>query len=235
MKIFTLAIALMTATGCAGSGYFSAPAFSPPPERAVPPAPMVATAEPVAAVSPSLWRSGPQSLFGDRRAREAGDIVTVLVEIDDKAELKNRTDQSREGSQSLDVPTFFGLESLAARALPGASGLSPAIEASSGMSASGDGAIKREEKIEVRIAATVVGVQPNGYLIIRGDQEVRVNHELRALSVSGVIRPEDISRTNIITYDKIADARIDYGGRGQVSDLQRARAPHKIIDAISPF
>jgi flagellar L-ring protein precursor FlgH len=225
----------IAAVGCAGSGYFSAPAFSPPPDRGPASPLMIANVEPVIAPSPSLWRSGPQSLFGDRRARAAGDIVTVLVEIDDKAELKNRTDQNREGSQSLDIPTFFGLESLAARALPGASGLSPAIEASSGMTASGDGAIKREEKIEVRIAATVVGVQANGYLVIRGDQEVRVNHELRALSVSGVIRPEDINRTNIITYDKIADARIDYGGRGQVSDLQRARAPHKIIDAISPF
>ncbi|MEX6634700.1 flagellar basal body L-ring protein FlgH [Hyphococcus lacteus] len=183
----------------------------------------------------SLWRSGPQSLFGDRRARDQGDIVTVVIEIDEEAEIKNRTDRTRSSSDDLSVPTFFGVNSLVEKVLPGGANLNPALETSSNTNSSGDGSIKREERITLRVAATVLGVLPNGHLAISGSQEVRVNYEMRELLVAGVIRPEDISRNNIITYDKIADARISYGGRGQISDLQRARYGQQIIDMVSPF
>lgn len=189
----------------------------------------------VASTSGSLWKSGPESLFGDRRARKIGDIVTILVEIDDEAEIRNRTDRSRSGSEELEAPSVFGLEALARRVLPGGAGIDPAIDASSQSNSSGEGTIEREEEITLRLAATVVDVLPNGHLVVEGSQEVRVNYELRALQVSGVIRAEDISRSNVITYDKIADARISYGGRGQISDLQRARYGQQIIDLISPF
>lgn len=183
----------------------------------------------------SLWRSGPESLFGDRRARKIGDIVTVLVEINDEAEMRNRTGRSRSGSDSVEVPALLGVGSLAQRVLPGGAGLNPAIDASSSATSTGEGTIKREEKITLRVAATIVGLLPNGHLVVSGDQEVRVNYELRELHVSGVIRTEDISRSNVITYDKIADAKISYGGRGQISDMQRARYGQQIIDIISPF
>lgn len=183
----------------------------------------------------SLWRLGPQSLFGDRRARDIGDIVTILVEIDDEAQIRNRTERSRDGSEELSVPALLGVNSLAQRLLPGGAGLDPAIEASSQSTNSGEGTIKREEKITLRIAATVVGLLPNGHLVVRGSQEVRVNYELRDLRIAGVIRTEDISRSNVITYDKIADARISYGGRGQITDVQRARYGQQIIDLVSPF
>lgn len=188
--------------------------------------------EPTAA---SLWHSGPTSLFGDRRARKTGDIVTVVIEIDEEAEMKNRTDRSRSSSDDISVPALFGVPSLAQDVLPGGAGLDPAVEASSNTSSSGDGTVKREERITLRVAATVVHELPNGHLAITGSQEIRVNYELRELLVAGIIRPEDISRNNIITYDKIADARISYGGRGQISDLQRARYGSQILDMISPF
>ncbi|NWG93602.1 MAG: flagellar basal body L-ring protein FlgH, partial [Parvularculaceae bacterium] len=173
--------------------------------------------------------------FGDRRARKVGDIVTVLVEIDDEAEIRNRTNRARDGSEELSVPAFLGVNALARRVLPSGAGLDPAIETSSQSTTSGEGAIKRKEKIMLRVAATVVDLLANGHLVIQGSQEVRVNYELRDLRISGVVRTEDISRSNVITYDKIADARISYGGRGQISDLQKARYGQQIIDLISPF
>jgi len=183
----------------------------------------------------TLWRSGPESLFGDRRARKIGDIVTVLVEIDDEAEMRNRTGRSRSGSNSVEIPALLGVGSLAQRILPGNAGLDPAIDASSSAASEGEGEIKRKEKITLRVAATVVDLLPNGHLVVSGDQEVRVNYEMRELHVSGVIRTEDISRLNVITYDKIADAKISYGGRGQITDMQRARYGQQIVDLVSPF
>ncbi|MEQ8178198.1 MAG: flagellar basal body L-ring protein FlgH [Amphiplicatus sp.] len=185
--------------------------------------------------SGSLWRSGPSSLFGDRRARGLGDIVTVVVEIDEEAEIRNRTNRSRDASEGLSVPNFFGLQTLAEKVLPGGANLDPAIDAASQSSTNGDGAIRREEKITLQIAATVVQMLPNGHMVIAGNQEVRVNSELRDLQVAGIIRPEDISRRNTITYEKIADARVLYGGRGTITDLQDPRYGHQALDAILPF
>ena len=183
----------------------------------------------------SLWRSGPESLFGDRRARTLGDIVTVMIEIDEEAEIDNRTDRTRNSSDNLSVPALLGVPSLAQQVLPGSASLNPAVETSSSTNSSGNGTIQRAERITLRIAATVDHILPNGHLSITGTQEIRVNYELRELQIAGIIRPEDISRANIITYDKIADARISYGGRGQISDLQKARYGQQVIELISPF
>jgi len=205
----------------------------PAPERValVGPAPE----PPDVAATGSLWRSGPTSLFGDRRARRRGDILTVLVEIDDEGEISNETERSRGGSEQVDITALLGLPSVADVVLPGAGTLNPAIALGSDSSTSGEGSVEREEKITFRLAATVEQVLPNGHLVIRGSQEVRINFELRDLQVSGIIRPEDISRQNVITADKIADARIIYGGRGQITDLQQPRYGQQVIDLVSPF
>ncbi len=183
----------------------------------------------------SLWHNGPASLFGDRRARTLGDILTVVIEIDEEAELKNQTTRTRDASEGLSVPNFFGLAGLASEILPNNATLDPAIDAKSSSSNSGNGNIKREEKLTLQVAATVAQVLPNGHMLIAGSQEVRVNHELRDLQVTGIIRPEDISRRNTITYEKIADARIIYGGRGVISDIQQPRYGQKILDAVLPY
>ena len=185
--------------------------------------------------SGSLWRSGPESLFGDRRARSTGDIVTVMIEIDEEAEIRNRTDRSKSAADDVSVSALFGVPTLASRVLPGGANLDPGIETSSNATSSGDGLIQREERITLRIAATVTEVLPNGHLVITGSQEIRVNYELRELQIAGIIRREDISRDNIVTSDKVAEARISYGGRGQITDLQKARYGQQIIDKISPF
>jgi len=183
----------------------------------------------------SLWRAGPTSLFGDRRARRRGHILTVVIEIDDRGEISNETRRSRSGSEGLSVPALLGLPSVASTVLPRGAGLDPAISAESDSDSRGEGSVDREEEITLRIAATVQQVLPNGHLVIRGSQELRVNFELRDVQVSGIIRPEDISRKNQITAEKIADARIVYGGRGQITDLQQPRYGQQIVDLIAPF
>jgi len=183
----------------------------------------------------SLWASGKQSLLGDRRALQRGDILTVVVEIDEKAEISNSTSRSRSGSENLSVPHLFGLPQRINNDLPEGTSLDNAVELDSSGKSGGDGSVKRNEKLTLRVAATVMQVLPNGVLEIAGSQEVRVNFELRELLVEGFVRPEDISRQNEITYDKIASARVSYGGRGQITDVQQPRYGQQILDAVLPF
>lgn len=191
--------------------------------------------EPEIYTSGSLWRSGPDSLFGDRRAKILGDIVTIVIEIDDTAQISNATNRSRNGTESLSVPALIGIPNIADRILPAGAGLDPAASINSSSSSDGDGTVQRREKITMRIAATVTDVLPNGHMVIRGNQEVRVNFELRDLQVIGVVRPEDINRRNEIGLDKIAEARVLYGGRGQITDVQQPRYGQQVVDILLPF
>lgn len=185
--------------------------------------------------TPSLWTGDRGSLLGDRRAVQRGDILTVVIEIDDSASISNSTDRSRSGSESLSVPNLFGVPQRIDESLPEGATLGNAVDLDSRSSFGGDGSVRRNEQLELRVAATVVNVMPNGVLSIQGSQEVRVNFEMRELLVSGFVRPADISRQNEITYDKLASARISYGGRGQITDVQQPRIGQQIADIILPF
>lgn len=183
----------------------------------------------------SLWSGGQQSLLGDQRAIKKGDILTVVIELDEKAEISNDTNRSRSGSEDLKVPGLFGLPQRAATHLPDGASMDEAVSIDSSSVSKGKGSVKRKEKLTLRVAATVIDVLPNGVLSISGSQELRVNFELRELLVSGYVRPQDISRQNEITYDKIASARVSYGGRGQIMDVQQPRYGQQVIDALLPF
>ena len=183
----------------------------------------------------SLWSGGRESLLGDRRAMQKGDILTVVIEIDEEAEISNDTTRSRSGSESLGVPHLLGLPQRLNENLPQGASMADAVELTSDSESSGSGSVKREEKLTLRVAATVIDVLPNGVLSIAGSQELRVNFEMRELLVTGFVRPEDIARQNEITYDKIASARVSYGGRGQLTDLQQPRYGQQILDAVLPF
>lgn len=183
----------------------------------------------------SLWSGQRGSLLGDRRAIQRGDILTVVIEIDEEAEISNETDRSRSGSESLGIPQLAGLPQRLDDRLPAGATSSELVAVTSNSNSSGDGSVKRNEKLTLRVAATIVDVLPNGVLSIAGSQELRVNFELRELLVSGYVRPEDISRQNEITYDKIASARVSYGGRGQITDVQQPRVGQQVLDAILPF
>ncbi|MEM9429028.1 MAG: flagellar basal body L-ring protein FlgH [Pseudomonadota bacterium] len=183
----------------------------------------------------SLWNSGPTSLFGDRRAQSLGDILTVIIEINDEARIENSTARSRSGSENLGIPQLLGIPQILDPRLPEGASSANLADVTSNSSSAGEGSVERAEEITLRVAATVVQVLPNGHLVVQGNQEVRVNFELRDLQVTGIVRPEDISRQNTITYDKIAGARVSYGGRGQITDVQQPRYGQQIADIILPF
>lgn len=183
----------------------------------------------------SLWTGERGSLLGDRRAERRGDILTVVIEIDEKAEISNSTERSRSGSESMQVPQLLGLPQVIDPNLPEGASLANGVSTNSASASGGDGSVRRNEKLTLRVAATITDVLPNGAVRIEGSQEVRVNFEMRELLVSGFVRPEDITRQNEITYDKIASARISYGGRGQITDVQQPRYGQQIADIFLPF
>jgi len=183
----------------------------------------------------SLWRTGSRAFFKDLRANEVGDIVTVVIEINDSAEVNNSTTRRRTNSEDASMGALLGYEQSLSRILPDEVNPSNLLDLNSSLGTAGAGAIDREEKIEVKVAAVVTQLLPNGNLVIVGRQETRVNYEVRELQVAGVIRPQDITANNQITYDKIAEARLAYGGRGQISDLQQPRYGQQIIDILFPF
>ncbi|MBM3556456.1 MAG: flagellar basal body L-ring protein FlgH [Alphaproteobacteria bacterium] len=191
--------------------------------------------EPPARHANSLWRPGARSFFKDSRASRVGDIVTVAISITDKAELENNTTRSRTNSDKGNLTNFFGLEAELAKKLPNAIDAASILSLGSSLSNDGKGKIKRAETINLQLAAIVTQVLPNGNLVIQGRQEVVVNFEARDLVLSGVVRPEDIDSTNQVKHTQIAEARIAYGGRGQVTDMQQPRYGQQILDILMPF
>ena len=183
----------------------------------------------------SLWQAGARAFFRDQRAGNIGDILTVVIKIDDEARLNNSTERTRDAGEDAAVPAFLGFESQLQNFLPDEVRPDPLVEFGSASRSAGDGQIARDEKIELMVAAVVTQVLPNGNLVIYGRQEVRVNYEVRDLEIAGVIRPEDITSTNQISYEKIAEARISYGGRGQITDVQQPRYGQQLYDIIFPF
>lgn len=190
---------------------------------------------PARAQGASLWTSGRASLLGDRRASLRGDILTVVIEIDDSAEFSNSSERERSGSEQVGIPNLLGLPQRLDELLPEGATLSDAVDFDSTSRSSGEGAIRRNEQLTLRVAATITEVLQNGVLRLEGSQEVRVNNEVRELLVTGYVRPEDISRQNSIEYDRIAAARISYGGRGLMTDVQRPRYGQEIVDTVMPF
>ena len=184
------------------------------------------------AVANSLWRPGSRTFLRDQRAAQVGDVISILVSIQDEAQLQNRTQRARQGGDKLGLPQVFGVQT---RWLPRRASPESLLETSGSQTSDGTGTVKRIEAVTLRLAATVTQVLPNGNLVVGGRQEVRVNAELRELAVQGVIRPQDIASDNTIRHDRLAEARIAYGGRGTLSDLQQPRYGQQILDAVLPF
>lgn len=183
----------------------------------------------------SLWRAGAKSFFNDQRASKIGDILTVNIEIADSAQLNNTTARSRTSTTETGIQALLGLEDTIQNALPGTPSLDPAVGFGSNSASNGAGSVNRQEKVKLTIAAVITDRLANGNLVIGGSQEVRINNELRELLVSGVIRPEDVAADNTIAHTKIAEARISYGGRGDISQVQRDKYGKLIYDQITPF
>lgn len=183
----------------------------------------------------SLWRSGSRAFFKDQRAAMVGDVLTVLVNVADTANLANATGANRTGSEQAGLPNFLGLEAQLPKLIASALDTKNLVNSSSTNANTGTGTIKRAETITLRLAGEVTQVLPNGNLVVTARQEMRVNSELRELQVSGIVRPQDIASDNTITHDRMAEARIAYGGRGTLTDIQQPRYGQQLLDVLLPF
>ncbi|GAA6176196.1 flagellar basal body L-ring protein FlgH [Sulfitobacter pacificus] len=193
----------------------------------VPMAPPAVKLPPKRAEAASLWSNTTTSYFTDRRATDVGDLVTVLIEIDDRAQLQNKSGRSRGAKQEVGDPDILNFD------LSTNSGKLLELESSS--ESNGEGSIRRNEAISLRVAALIIEKLPNENYVIAGRQEVKVNSELRELRIAGIIRGADINVNNTIDYDKIAEARISYGGRGQISAVQSPRVGEDVLEVILPY
>ncbi|MCE2927218.1 MAG: flagellar basal body L-ring protein FlgH [Rickettsiales bacterium] len=209
--------------------------------------PMPETPPPAKQYANSLWQPGARAFYRDQRAARVGDILRINISIDDKAEVDNQTQANRTTGETVGAPSVMGFENLLAgnvRIPPlGLDGIplkdraNPAslLDISGSTNTQGTAAVKRKEKIDTQIAALITQVLPNGNFVIDGSQEILINKEIRELTVRGVIRPQDIKSDNTIDSTQIAEARITYGGRGQLSDVQRGRWGSQVVDALAPF
>jgi len=195
----------------------------------------------------SLWRTGARAFFKDQRAGNVGDILTVNIDISDSAQIGNSTARTRNTAEGAGLTNFLGLEQKIRGALYGGAptdgsddtrpSVTPStlVNADSSTSYEGTGSVNRSEAISLTVAAIVTEVLPNGNLVIQGRQEVRVNFEKRELLLAGIVRPEDISSSNTISHTQIAEARISYGGKGQLTNVQQPRYGTQLYDIIFPF
>jgi flagellar L-ring protein FlgH len=179
----------------------------------------------------SLWSDNQSALFKDARALNVGDILTVDIKINDRANFDNETERSRTNTTSLTwgagIQNFLGFST--------DTGTSGELGTDSNSESDGKGSTKRSETLNLLVAAVVTGILENGNLLISGSQEVRVNHEIRILNVAGIARPKDVDSENMISYDKIAEARISYGGRGRLMEMQQPPVGQQVVDLFSPF
>jgi flagellar L-ring protein precursor FlgH len=183
----------------------------------------------------TLWRTGARAFFKDQRASKVGDILTVAIDINDNASVQNQTKTDRTTAADGGFSNLFGLESSIAKVLPGSPDPAHLVNTGSTSSMAGAGSVSRSEAVSLTIAAVVTALLPNGNLVIQGRQEVRVNQELRELTIAGIVRPEDITAANTIRHTQIAEARVSYGGRGAITRVQKVPAGQALLEQFTPF
>ncbi len=182
----------------------------------------------------SLWQAGSRAFFKDQRAAQVGDILTVVINFDEKAIFNNETQRQRTSAENETTTQLLGFQNSIPKIFAGANDTNP-ISLSGQSNHDGKATLNREEQGNLQVAALVTQVLPNGNLVVQGHQELRVNYEVREMQLTGVIRPQDIGSTNTVDYSKLAEARISYGGRGQLMDIQQPRYGQQMLDILQPF
>lgn len=240
----TLAAAALAASGCSNLDRLAQVGEAPPMLRiqnpkAAPGYRKVSMPMPrpdlVERQSNSLWRPGARAFFKDQRAARVGDIITININVADQAKFSNSTKRTRAANDKTSVDALLGWENKVKGFFGKGADPQNLFQAGTNSTTEGTGSIDRDETLKIKVAAVVTQVLPNGNLVIHGRQEVRVNYELRALQVAGVVRREDITSANTIDFDKIAEARVAYGGRGIITDLQQPRLGRQVFDILFPF
>ena len=244
-RLFAVLIAAAPLAGCGahealyGPGKLSPMAYpaalTPSSQQMLPIGAAAREPLPQPASANSLWRTGAREFLGDQRASRVGDILTVLINIDDSAKTTNATNATKTSTNAIGVPHFFGLESTIGKILPKAFDPANAIGTNTSLAASGVGGVTRKEQIQLTIAAVVTEVLPNGNMVIQGRQEVETNNDTRILTVAGIVRPEDITAANTIQHTQIAEARISYGGKGDISSVQKTAGGTALMQRYAPF
>ena len=177
----------------------------------------------------SLWKNGSRSFF---KPYAVGDVLSVVVQIADQAKLDNKTQKARNSGTAVKAPSILGIETAMGKIVPDMNNL---VDLKSNDAAAGSGKVDRKETVQTTIAVTVIKILPSGNLIVKGTQEVRVNFDIREVSIEGIVRPEDISMDNKVNLEQIAEARASYGGRGHIFDYQQAPYGKQVLDIINPF
>ena len=237
MKQLIFAASLLAAGGCqTRDNPLVAPALSPVGEGLTvdrQPLP-IAFEQPRPTTFQSLYvgHGGPE-LFSDRKAAMVGDVITVRIEIDDRAQFNNQSGRSRKSGAKSGFGSKLGWNGFGFLSQSG--DISGDLDISSDSTFAGQGSIGRSEKLRLSVAAVVTERLPNRNLLISGSQEVMVNNEVRVLNIAGIVRPSDILPDNSVAYDKIAEARISYGGRGRISDVQQPGWGQRLYDKGMPF
>jgi flagellar L-ring protein precursor FlgH len=198
--------------------------------------PMPENAPPQKQYANSLWQAGARTFFRDQRAARVGDILKVRIIINDQAQIQNNTERKRQGTDQVNAPAVFGLQNKLMHFLPGAQD-NPAnlLNATSTTDSKGTGTIQRKEQITTAVPALITQVLPNGNFVIDGKQEILINFDIREVSIKGVVRPEDIHSDNTVDSTQVAEARIVYGGHGQLMDVQQPRWGAQVVETLSPF
>ena len=244
LKFASLALIAASLSGCSAVNRLEnigeppplAPIANPAAQANYQPVSLPMPPQPVAQQQPgALWHAGSLSYFHDPRASHIGDILTVDISIADAAKISDTTTRSRKNSDDANLANFFGLEGELAKALPPGADPTKLVNMGSDTSNAGSGAVDRSEDINLTLAAIVTQVLPNGNLVISGHQQVRVNNELRDLQITGIVRTEDITNDNTVDLAQIAEARISYGGQGQIMDVQQPRYGSQLYDILMPF
>ncbi len=192
-------------------------------------------AEPVIREQGSLWQNGNRSMFSDQKARDVGDIVTVIISESASASKQASTSTDRSSSISASISNLFGLENSSAFTGDDPISLSNLINAETNNGFDGSGSTTRKEDLKAYLTTQVVGRYPNGQLKIRGGKEVMVNSEVQMIYLTGIIRPVDITAANTVNSAKILNARISYTGKGAISDKQKPGWGARIFDNVWPF
>jgi flagellar L-ring protein precursor FlgH len=236
MKNYISAILILLAiTGCSGASKSTSKINNIQKEEFVTP-PMYTS--PVSAEG-SLWSDVEGvRLYSDRRAKRIGDIVKVSIVEDPEAEVNANTQTSRNSGVSAAQLEAFGWMKQLGRMYPDIAqkpGEDNLFSASLGTNFDGKGSSDRGGHIKAYVPAEVKQIFPNGNLFISGQREIRVNHETQHVSVSGIIRAEDINQFNEIASSSIASAKIAYSGAGPIADKQKPGWAMRIVDYVWPF
>jgi flagellar L-ring protein FlgH len=222
LPIFVLILGALLGTGCFTPQSSSKTSYAFPQSPGQP----VSSSDPFA--EGSLWSSQkPGNLVSDVKARNVGDIVTINV-VESATASKNAATKTARTS-GLEASWSGVLAKLAGEWV----GDSQKVAFTNDFD--GKGETTRSSQLSAYITAQVIQVLPNGYLVIQGNRQVRVNNENQIINVQGMIRTEDINSSNIILSTYIADAKIELIGQGAISDKQRPGWLARILDWVWPF